>query len=252
MGVRMGTLTQQVAQELGQRIVRGDYLPGDALPSEADLSVELEVSRTVVREALKVLAAKGLIRSRPRVGPVVQQRHVWERLDSDVLAWSNQDGEQLRAFLNQLTEVRRIVEPDAARLAATRATPDELEQIADTFTAMEGAVVDPNVFMTQDLAFHEAIIRASHNDLLVGLLLSLRRGLVASRQVSTGTLRQDIPKTAHARATALALHRAVLDALRECDGQRAHEAMAQLLSTVHEAIGLMLDHERSADTGDTE
>lgn len=248
MGVRVGTLSHQAAQELGRRIVGGNYRPGDALPSEADLSAELEVSRTVVREALKVLAAKGLIRSRPRVGPVVQPRHVWERLDSDVLAWSTQDGEQLRVFLNQLTEVRRIVEPDTARLAAMRATADELEQIAATFAAMEDTVADPNAFMTQDLAFHEAIIRASHNDLLLGLLVTVRKGLVASRQVTTGTLRQDTPETAHAREIALQLHRAVLDALRERDGQRAHEAMVHLLSTVHEAIGFMLDHERAVDT----
>jgi GntR family transcriptional regulator, galactonate operon transcriptional repressor len=241
-------MTQQVAQELGQRIVRGDYPPSEALPTEADLSAELQVSRTVVREALKVLAAKGLIRSRPRVGPVVQPRHAWEHLDSDVLAWSTEDAEQLRSFLNQLTEVRRIIEPDAARLAATCATPDELEQIADAFAAMEDAVADPGAFLTRDLAFHEAIIRATHNGLLVGLLLSLRKGLVASRQVSTGTLREDTPQTAHAREIALKLHRAVLDALRERDGEGAHEAMAQLLSTVHEAIGFMLDHERSGDT----
>lgn len=244
--MRVATLTQQVAQELGQRVVRGDYLPGDALPSEADLSAGLEVSRTVVREALKVLAAKGLIRSRPRVGPVVQPRHAWEGLDSDILAWSTQ-GEQLRTFLDQLTEVRRIIEPDAARLAATRATPEELQRISAAFTALEDAVADPAAFLAHDLAFHGAIIQASHNDLLVGLLVTLRKGLVASRQVSTGALRQDVPETAHARATAVALHRAVVDALRERDGQRAHDAMVHLLSTVHEAIGFMLDRERSAD-----
>ena len=244
--MRVATLTQQVAQELGKRIVGGEFLPGDALPSEADLSADLEVSRTVVREALKVLTAKGLIRSRPRVGPVVQPRHSWERLDSDVLAWSTQDAEQLKAFLDQLTEVRRIIEPDAGRLAATRATPDELRHIATTFAAMEDAVTDPSAFLTHDLAFHEAIVQAAHNDVLLGLLLTLRKGLVASRQVSTGTLRQDTPETVHARATALELHRAVLDALRERDGQRAHEAMVHLLSTVHEAIGVML--ERSAES----
>ncbi len=245
--MRVATLTQQVAQELGQRIVRGDYTPGDALPSEADLSTELEVSRTVVREALKVLSAKGLIHSRPRVGPVVQPRHGWERLDSDVLAWSTQDGEQLRTFLSQLTEVRRIIEPDAARLAATRATDEELRQIAAAFSAMEGAVADPSAFQAHDLAFHESIVLASQNDLLVGLLNTLRRGLVASRQVSTGTLRQDTAETAHARTTALALHRTVLDALGDRDGRRAHDAMVHLLDTVDVAIGLMLEHERSAD-----
>ena len=239
--MRVATLTQQVAQELGKRVVGGDYLPGDALPSEADLSADRQVSRTVVREALKVLAAKGLIRSRPRVGPVVQPRHSWERLDSDVLAWSTQDGEQLKAFLDQLTEVRRIIEPDAARLAATRATPEELRHIETTFSAMEDAVGDPSAFLTHDLAFHEAIITAAHNEVLLGLLLTLRKGLVASRQVSTGTLRQDTPETVHARATALALHRAVLEAVRDRDGQKAHEAMVHLLSTVHEAIGIMLE-----------
>jgi GntR family transcriptional regulator, galactonate operon transcriptional repressor len=244
--VRVVTLTQQVAQDLGKRIVGGDYLPGDALPSEADLSADLEVSRTVVREALKVLAAKGLIRSRPRVGPVVQPRHSWERLDSDVLAWSTQGGEQLKAFLDQLTEVRRIIEPDAARIAATRVTPEELRHIVTTFSAMEDAVADPSAFLTHDLAFHEAIIQAAHNEVLLGLLLTLRKGLVASRHVSTGTLRQDTPETVHARATALALHRSVLDAVRDRDGQKAHEAMVYLLSTVHEAIGFML--ERTSDS----
>jgi DNA-binding FadR family transcriptional regulator len=76
----------------------------------------------------------------------------------------------------------------------------------------------------------------------------VRKGLVASRQVSTGTLRQDTPETAHARVIALMLHRAVVDALRDRDGRGAHEAMVQLLATVHEAIGFMLDHERPADT----
>jgi DNA-binding FadR family transcriptional regulator len=243
--VRVGTLTQQVAQELGQRIVRGDYSPGDALPSEADLAAELEVSRTVVREALKVLGAKGLIRSRPRVGPVVQPRRSWERLDSDILAWSLH-GEQLKVFLDQLTEVRRIVEPDAARLAATRATYEELEHISTTFSAMEAAVANPDAFLEHDLAFHGAIIEAAHNDLLVGLLVTLRNGLVASRAVSTAVLRQDTPATAQARATALALHRTVLDALRARDGQRAHDAMVHLLGAVHTAIEFMLESERSA------
>jgi DNA-binding FadR family transcriptional regulator len=238
-------LTQQVAQELGQRIVRGDYSPGDALPSEADLAAELEVSRTVVREALKVLGAKGLIRSRPRVGPVVQPRRSWERLDSDILAWSLH-GEQLKVFLDQLTEVRRIVEPDAARLAATRATFEELEHISTTFSAMEAAVANPDAFLEHDLAFHGAIIEAAHNDLLVGLLVTLRNGLVASRAVSTAALRQDTPATAQARATALALHRTVLDALRARDGQRAHDAMVHLLGAVHTAIEFMLESERSA------
>jgi DNA-binding FadR family transcriptional regulator len=238
-------LTQQVAQELGQRIVRGDYSPGDALPSEVDLAAELEVSRTVVREALKVLGAKGLIRSRPRVGPVVQPRRSWERLDSDILAWSLH-GEQLKVFLDQLTEVRRIVEPDAARLAATRATFEELEHISTTFSAMEAAVANPDAFLEHDLAFHGAIIEAAHNDLLVGLLVTLRNGLVASRAVSTAALRQDTPATAQARATALALHRTVLDALRARDGQRAHDAMVHLLGAVHTAIEFMLESERSA------
>jgi DNA-binding FadR family transcriptional regulator len=243
--VRVATLTQQIAQELGQRIVRGEYGPGDALPGEADLSAGLEVSRTVVREALKVLGAKGLIRSRPRVGPVVQPRRSWERLDSDILAWSLH-GEQLKVFLDQLTEVRRIVEPDAARLAATRATSAELEHISTAFSAMEAAIANPAAFLEHDLAFHGAIIEAAHNDLLVGLLVTLRNGLAASRVVSTGALRQDTPATAQARATALALHRTVLDALRARDGQRAHDAMVHLLGAVHTAIELMLDSERSA------
>ncbi len=143
--MRLATIPEQIVHVLGMRIVQGDYPPLTPLPNEAELSETFAVSRTVVRETLKVLSAKGLIRSRARIGAVVQPRDSWEGLDSDILAWSIQ-GEGLAPFLSQLTEIRRMLEPDAARLAATRATAGDLHRIATHFQAMEHSIADPSAF----------------------------------------------------------------------------------------------------------
>ena len=107
----------QIAHEIGQRILRGDFPPGAVLPNESAFSVELKVSRTALREAIKVLAAKGLVDSRPKIGTRVRPRNQWNMLDPDVLAWSFSVGDTERHAIN-LTEMRRILEPAAAALAA--------------------------------------------------------------------------------------------------------------------------------------
>src|SRR6476469_8088647 len=121
-----------VVHEIGVRIVDGELKPGETLPDNGFLD-ELEVSRTVVREAVKVLAAKGLVESRPKVGTRVRPRRDWNLLDPDVLAWQVEAGADA-SFLDQALELRRMIEPAAARLAADRA--DE-SQIAGLYAACE-------------------------------------------------------------------------------------------------------------------
>src|SRR4029078_2556995 len=121
-----------VVHEIGVRILEGELKPGDTLPDNGSLA-EPEVSRTVVGEAIKVLAAKGLVESRPKVGTRVRPRRDWNLLDPDVLAWQVEAGADA-SFPAQALELRRMIEPAAARLAADRA--DE-SQIAALYAAYE-------------------------------------------------------------------------------------------------------------------
>src|SRR5205809_5241457 len=122
------SLHGRIVHAIGRRILSGDLRPGDLLPAEPDLGA----SRTVVREAVKVLAAKGLVESRPKTGTRVRPRDAWNLLDPDVLAWQR-EGASPAQFLRKLTEVRRIVEPAAAELAAERASSRELAGVEDAY-----------------------------------------------------------------------------------------------------------------------
>src|SRR6266508_3486723 len=126
-----------VVHEIGMRILNGELMPGDALPDNG-LVDEQAVSRTVVREAIKVLAAKGLVESRPKIGTLVRPRRDWNLLDPDVLAWQIEAGLDAR-FLEQALELRRMIEPGAARLAAERATDEQVAALFEAYEAMASA-----------------------------------------------------------------------------------------------------------------
>src|SRR5579875_1010215 len=121
--LRRQNLSAQVVREIGLSIMRKEFQPGDALLSEPELSQQLNVSRPVLREALKVLAEKGLIESRPRTGTRVRPRTDWNLLDPEVLTWQYEVGPD-PAFLEAVCEVRLMFEPMTARLAASRATAE--------------------------------------------------------------------------------------------------------------------------------
>src|SRR5882762_613163 len=125
------SLHGRIVHAIGRRILSGDLRPGELLPAEP----ELGASRTVVREAVKVLAAKGLVESRPKTGTRVRPPASWNLLDPDVLAWQ-QEGTPQPIFLRKLTEVRLIVEPAAAELAARRARAPELTTLDGAFLEM--------------------------------------------------------------------------------------------------------------------
>ena len=205
-----------VVDDLGLRIVCGDLRPGTALPTESDLAVELAVSRTVVREATKVLAAKGLVESRPKTGTRVLPRASWNLIDPDVLAWQFAVGVE-PGFFRDLNEVRDLIEPRAAELAAERATAAERQQLGRLLAAMEASTDDPRTYVEWDLRFHEAVLRATHNELLARMADALLYALRAGRQVTA--------RTPGGPATANRAHRDVVEAIDRGDAAAARGAM---------------------------
>ena len=217
----------QVAHEIGRRIVSGAVREGETLPREAELSRQFGVSRQAVREALKVLAAKGLVNSRRRAGTHVMQRDAWNLLDPDVLAW-HQPGTLSPEFLSDLVEIRRLIEPAAAGFAAARGDPGRIALIGVALEAMREAVGDPDRFYTADVEFHLAIFSASGNTLIDRLSTILGPLLEASfrrpRSIVTS------------RETLVAVHEAVYKAITDGDAERAQRSMESLLISAGDQI----------------
>jgi GntR family galactonate operon transcriptional repressor len=212
-----------VVQAIGRRIVRGELAPGEILPEQGELSRLLGVSRTVVREATKVLATKGLVESRSKRGTVVLHRSSWRLLDPDVLAWLTEAGPD-PDFLRSVFEVRRIIEPAAARLAAERASASELAAIEEALEAM-GTAGDGAGYLAADIRYHEILVAATHNDHLVQLVAAFGPAFQAGLRAATRTVRA-WPEYAE---SGLTHHRVVLDALTARDGERAAQAMTWLV-----------------------
>jgi DNA-binding FadR family transcriptional regulator len=164
-----------IANEIGLRIVRGDYPPGTILPNEAKWAETFNVSRSAVREAIKMLMAKSLLSSRPKVGSRVEPRERWNLLDRDVLAWYAASPDR-ETFLKTVQEFRYIVEPEAAALAAARRTDEQMEEISRACREM-GAGTTLRARTEADMRFHMAILRAAGNDLLVPLGALIESGL---------------------------------------------------------------------------
>src|SRR4029453_3371203 len=164
-GYPRGGLHGQIVHAIGRQILTGKIRPGDVLPPPAGFPA----SRPALREESKVLAAKGLVESRPRTGTRVRPRHAWHLLDRDVMAWQQQDGPPPVDFLKKLAGVRLIVEPAAAERAAQRATTADIQSIEEAYRDMEASLDGGGDYEACDRAarpFHQGIVRACGNDLL--------------------------------------------------------------------------------------
>jgi DNA-binding FadR family transcriptional regulator len=221
----------QMVHSIGRQILQGELLPGEAIPAQPDLPA----SRTAVREAIKVLVAKGLVETRPRTGTRVRAREAWNMLDPDVLAWGYH-GSTSKALLRSITEVRSIVEPAAAELAARRATPAQVTELERAFRDMEAAMPadapgDVGAFVRADTRFHTAVFRAAGNDLLEhmsGVIYSALRFSFEATSRIPGSARASLPH-----------HRAVLEAIRARKPPRAGAAMRALVRRVVRKIERM-------------
>jgi DNA-binding FadR family transcriptional regulator len=212
----------QVAHTIGKRITSGEVPAGALLPREAELAEQFAVSRQAIREALKVLAAKGLVQSRRRTGTRVLPRGAWNLFDPDVLAWHPLTGSASR-LLADLAELRMLIEPAAAEFAATRGNDDAIAAITSAMKAMQAAVSRPDDLRKADADFHVAVFAAGGNEFIAQLAEILGPLLQASFRI------QDEAPNAAASGATVPLHEAVLGAIVARDGPRARQKMTELL-----------------------
>ncbi|MFJ8652520.1 FadR/GntR family transcriptional regulator [Streptomyces rochei] len=215
----------QVVQSLGARIVGGAVPEGATLDVRA-LGEELDVSLTVMRESLKVLAGKGLVDARQKRGTFVRERRHWNLLDADVIRWRVEGGGG-GELMRDLADVRSIIEPAAARRAALHRTEADLEALEAALDSMRRAQGDSAAAAEADAAFHRALLAATGNEMLTRMDLFLEPGL------------RERDRLVHAHAAAgdpVPSHRAVLDAVRDRDPVRAELAMLDLLAKAAEDV----------------
>ena len=165
MGFKPRGIQGRVMNSLGERIVRGFYPPRSLLPRESELMTEYDASRTSIREVIKILSAKGRVETRQKIGTRVLERSSWNTFDPDVLLWHPFDTAD-HDILRDLIEMRQLVEPPAARFAATRATLDDIERIRLSCDAMCKSMNDMAAYARADVQFHIAVFEASHNAML--------------------------------------------------------------------------------------
>lgn len=211
-----------IVQQLGLKIVSGEISENEKLPSEVDLCEEYKVSRPVFREAIRVLNAKGLTYSRPKIGTVVRPKDEWHLLDPDVLFWLIQTTPE-HEFFKTLSTVRRVLEPELAYIAASTANEEDIEHIKHAYEGMEKATTVEE-FIEPDIQFHLAIAKATHNDLLAYMSKMLVLPLQQSIQVTS--LRPNL------QGHSLPRHKAILTAIENKDPLSArHASLVQLDDT---------------------
>ncbi len=239
-------LYEYVVEEIGLRIMKGDARPGDTLPNEDALCKQYGVSRGVLREATKVLTQKGLIRTQPKVGTRIQPRENWNLFDADVLLWKLKVGNKLD-FLKNVTEVRRIIESEAARYAAQRTDKKEIGNIRACYEQLAGTLEDEvsydyDTYLESDMAFHAAILSACRNELLAQIGYTMRQAVHTARKADThdiDTQRESLP-----------FHRSMLEAIATHDTEKAYQASQAMFDQVWEHLGEQ--NNRGTDDGITE
>jgi len=211
------TLQSQVVDGLGIAIVGGEFPPEPTLPSDAALQERFGVSRTVLREALKALAAKNLITSRARIGTVVLPRREWSLFDPDVLSWHFETGPDV-AFLRSLAEIRIGLELESVALAAERRSDVQLKQM---FACVEGMADadDTAAFARSDLDFHRAVAEASGNPFMASIT-----GLVDLVLATAFTISSPV-EDGDARDVTVGHHRRIAEAIDARDAEGARRAM---------------------------
>jgi GntR family transcriptional regulator, galactonate operon transcriptional repressor len=234
------SLSSQVAREIGRRIVSGSYAPGDLIEDERALAARYQVSRSVIRDGIKILAGKGLLEVRRGIGTRVRPRASWGLFDDDVLAWS-QSAPPRGSVLRQLLEVRVVVEPKAAHWAAERGSDKYLDLIRSAIERMEEGKGSVEDFVVADAIFHRSILRAAKNEFLGAF-----EGVIFSALLSSIRLTNKDPRT---NEESLQFHREVYEAIAAHDPNRAERAMQRLLGDTERRLGGGLSNSRDMDAG---
>ena len=222
-------LTYTIVERLGQSIVTGAYNAKTGFPVESALCETFKASRSVLREAVKMLTAKGLLAARPRQGTWVEPEDSWNLLDPDVLRWLTERKFSLE-LLTEFTEVRMAVEPMAASLAARCAKPATLIPIRDAISRIKAAARGDDDPLESEIAFHVAVLRASGNR-----FYSQLEDLIDTALRISIRLTNQFKGPAHGEVSA---RKRVLDAIEARDGRKAHAHMEVLLREVLEVIAM--------------
>lgn len=209
-----------LARQIGTAIVRGDYAPGVTLPGELELADSTGVARSVVREALRTLSAKGLIESRRKAGTRVRARAEWNLLDPELLRWVFEGAPPLD-FVRDLFELRLIVEPGAAEVAARQRTPSQLSRMGHALETMVERGLKTEDGQAADQQFHAVLLEATHNQLIV----SLSATIAAAVRWTTYFKYQ---RQRHPRDP-MPQHRVLFEAIAEGRGGAARDAAAALI-----------------------
>lgn len=210
----------RIAQQLGIAITAGHYQPGDLLDGEIEFSDRLEVSRTVYREALRMLSAKGMVESKPRSGTHVLPRHRWNLLDPDVLEWMFEN-EPSEPFVRNLFELRMIIEPEAAALAAERRTAVDLARMGHALEEMSKHTLLTPQGQAADQEFHSLLLAATRNEALINLgstIAAAVRWTTYFKQRRRGLGRDALPD-----------HRNIYEAIAQGSPSKARKAMVALV-----------------------
>jgi DNA-binding FadR family transcriptional regulator len=216
------TLSQRITREIISSIVQGHYRPGDLLPTEEELCQQLGVSRSVVREATKAVTMLGMIRSRQGRGTEVLPYENWNEFAPEVIE-ARRELQSVDEFLVHLLELRRIIEVEAAALAAERAGTEEVATLRGFLTAMDAVGEDVEAFARVDVAFHDAIIAATGNRPLRSLLRSIEPALLTARTVSLTTRPTGIERS-------IREHHQIFEAISRGSASEARDAMSKHLS----------------------
>lgn len=219
-------LTWDVVNDLGGQIVRGDYAPGDMIPNEASLGKEFGVGRSAIREAVKMLTAKGLVDPRPKRGTAVLPLIHWNFLDADVLSWAL-DGGPDRSFFIELIQMRSAIEPESAALAAERQNSNDIAAIRRAFERLKHADENQLDLVSPDLEFHTAIVVASGNRFMRPLLTVHEAALKTSFRVTNAAFGQKFNLPAHEK---------ILRAIERGRPELARRSVRALLDASHEVF----------------
>ncbi|WP_267395419.1 MULTISPECIES: FadR/GntR family transcriptional regulator [unclassified Sphingomonas] len=209
-----------IAHDLGVAIITGRYLPGETLSGEIEFSEQLKVSRSAYREAIRILAAKGLVESRPKTGTRVSERSRWNLLDPQVLAWAF-EAEPSEAFIRDLFELRLIVEPAAAALAAERRTGAQLAHMGHALGEMARFGLATEEGRAADQSFHHVVLEATRNAPLVALSSSIAAAVswtTIFKQRKRKLPRDPLPD-----------HQRIYEAIANGDVEGARAAMTELV-----------------------
>src|ERR1700692_3738645 len=233
---RSVSVVDRLVSALGRDIASGVWKPDETLPTEPELAHRFGAGRNAVREAVKILAAKGFVRTERRAGTIVRPEFCWNLLASEVLNWMLSASANKDNLLDELTELRAIIEPTAASLAAAHASAMETLRILEAYDEIEKFRDEMQKAIDADVTFHELLFEATHNRLLIALVPAFSHLLRTNFEISVRAGKQ-VNRN-------LKEHRQIAEAISRRDPDTAQRATRKLLAKNAADLSEMIKKER--------